>query len=122
VTTILVVEDESSIAELIQMLLEDKGYAVVLAGNAREALECLGEAQPDLVLSDIMMPGGDGFMLCRGMRAEAGYQAIPLILMSARALSDFTMDCRFVAFLPKPFEPAALLELVDRVLSTTMPW
>src|SRR5215213_11196953 len=99
--TILIAEDEFSIATLLRDTLEDEGYTVVLAQNGREALELLDTTSPALVLTDIMMPILDGFALCRAIQADPAYQAIPVIVMSAMSDPPAADQCRASAFLNK---------------------
>lgn len=108
---ILVVEDEQTIVELLQILLEDEGYRVIKAGNGRAALACLKEERVDLVLSDIMMPYMDGWQLCRELSTDPAFRNLPVILMSAAA-SFVPPDetCRFAALIEKPFEVEKLLQ------------
>src|SRR5690606_23937872 len=68
--TILVVEDEYALAGLLRDMLQEEGYAVVLASNGSQALEQLAETRPDLILSDVMMPGMDGRALTRALRTD----------------------------------------------------
>ena len=81
--TILIVEDEHSIAEMLAAILEEVDYQVVIAGNGQEALTRLETTSPDLILSDIMMPIMDGRTLCRKLQAHPIYRLIPIVLMSA---------------------------------------
>jgi CheY-like chemotaxis protein len=112
---IFVVEDEPAIAEVLRDLLEMEGYAVATAGDGHAALRRLGEVRPALVLSDLMMPRLDGWGLCRALQADARYQAIPVVLMSAGAAPDGADGCAYAAFLSKPFEVDTLLTTIRRV-------
>src|SRR4051812_21181559 len=81
---VLVVDDEQSILELLQSLLEDEGYEVETAADGREGLAQLGRAAVDLILCDIMMPFMTGLQFCLAMQqAGDAYRHIPLIFMSA---------------------------------------
>lgn len=113
--SILVVEDEPSIADLLAPALEAEGYRVEVAGDGRAALRRLAEERYDLVLSDIMMPYLDGLGLARAMRADPALRAIPLVLMSAvHQPPDGIVE--YAAFLPKPFNLDRLLATVARAL------
>jgi CheY-like chemotaxis protein len=118
--TILVVEDELSIAEMLRAVLEDEGYRVAVAGNGREALSSLPEVRPDIVVCDVMMPIVDGRQVCRAIQADPKYQATPIVLMSAvpetviRSGSD---DFTYSAFILKPFNMDQLLDTVERLAS-----
>jgi CheY-like chemotaxis protein len=112
---ILVAEDEEAIAALLQALLEDAGYRVVVAGDGRAALDQLAAQRPHLVLSDVMMPRLDGRALARAMAADPAYRAIPLVLMSAAARIR-AEEVPHAAFLAKPFDLDALLATIARLL------
>ncbi len=114
---ILVVDDEPAIAEMLQDLLEDEGYQVVTAGNGQEGLACLPEMRPQLVLSDVMMPGLDGRAFCRALQADPTYRSIPVVLMSAAAAPDVRDGCTYAAFVRKPFDLDTLVGTIATVLS-----
>ncbi len=113
--TILVVEDEGLIAELLEDVLQDAGYRVVTAGNGLEGLARLADVAPDLVLSDIMMPGLDGRALCQRIRSDARYHGLPIVLMSA-ALPAADRATDYTAFIRKPFDLDGLLGTIRRIL------
>ena len=82
--TILVVEDEFAIAELLEMALTDAGYEVVTAANGRQALEQMAEGpRPDMIITDFMMPVLNGAGLIEAMRADPVYRDIPYVVMSS---------------------------------------
>jgi CheY-like chemotaxis protein len=114
--TILVVDDESSIRELLQNILEDAGYVVVEATNGREGLAMLENQPVDLVVSDVMMPVLDGVGLCQAMQQHPTYQTIPLVLLSAAGIPRRTGACAYAAFLIKPFDYDYLVTTIARVL------
>jgi CheY-like chemotaxis protein len=101
--TILVVDDEQPVVDLLTDMLEDEGHTVVSAYNGRIALEMVAHQQPDLVISDVMMPFVDGIQLCRRLREEHDAKSLPVILMSA-ALPPDLASCGANAFLGKPFD------------------
>lgn len=111
---ILVVDDELDIALAVRAVLEAEGYQVDTAANGSECLAMLRRALPDLLLLDVMMPLVDGFGVLEQMREE-GLQA-PVVMMSAIRPDRRLADYRIEAFLRKPFQLDALLEVVDRVL------
>lgn len=114
--TILIAEDEFSIATLLRDMLEDEGYSVVLAQNGKEALELLSSTHPALVLTDVMMPILDGFALCRAIHADPAHQAIPVVVMSA--IVDLPVDagCHAIGFLKKPFDLQKVIEMIANVI------
>jgi CheY-like chemotaxis protein len=115
--TILVVDDEFGIGELLEALLQDEGHRVLTAMNGRHALERIAEARPDLVISDLMMPVLDGAGLLRAMRDNAELRDIPFALMCAlpeTAIADRISG--YDAFLRKPFKIAEISALVSSLL------
>jgi len=115
--TILVVDDDFAIAELLEAVLVGEGYEVVTANNGQEALACLGITRPDVVLCDVMMPVLDGRELCRRMQTMPAYRAIPIVLMSAASTIFHDDDCDFAALLAKPFDLDVVLNTVTQVIS-----
>lgn len=117
--TVLIVEDEFAIADLLAMALTDNGYRVVLAANGRQALEHLSEdPPPDLVISDFMMPVLDGAGFIQAMRANEPQRDIPYIIMSS--IPEDAVRTRidgYAGFIRKPFRIAALVRLVAIVLA-----
>ncbi len=118
--TILIVDDEFGIGQLLEALLEDDGHRVLTAMNGRHALERMAEAHPDLVISDLMMPVMDGGALLRAMRDNAELCRIPFALMCALP-EDIIADrvSGYDAFVTKPFKLAEMSKLVARLLKAT---
>jgi len=118
VATILVVDDEFGIGELLEALLQDDGHRVFTAMNGRHALERMAEATPDLVISDLMMPVMDGANLLRAIRDNAEYKAVPFMLMCALPESSIADRIQgYDAFLRKPFKLAEMSGLVTDLLN-----
>jgi len=115
-STILVVEDEPLIRDVLVAVLADEGYSVVTAGDGQAALEVLTREVPDLVLMDVMMPRLDGPATYRVIRSHAHLDQLPVILMSAVA-RPMDLDPAITAFLRKPFDVDDLLPLIESVLS-----
>ena len=109
---VLVVEDEQTIAESVQELLETEGYEVVTAHNGQVALQKLPAEQVDLILSDIMMPFMNGWQLCQELNNHPAYNKIKLVLMSAANPVNPNNSCKYVAWIKKPFD---LDQLIDTV-------
>jgi two-component system response regulator MprA len=118
--TILVVDDEPVIREVVAMLLEDEGYSVVTADDGQAALDVFQREPPALVLMDVMMPRMDGPAAFRAMREHAhGHgHGLPVILMSAMA-EPADLDPGITAFLRKPLDLEQLLALVSRLLTSS---
>jgi CheY-like chemotaxis protein len=117
VPTVLVVEDEWVIAEVLAVTLADAGYQVITAANGKQALACLAETRPDVIVTDTMMPILDGPGLLAALAADPIHRDIPVILMSAldeAAVAKLTQGYR--AFLAKPFLGPELLRVLERIL------
>ncbi len=109
---ILVVEDEASLARALQLELEHEGYQVQVAGNGYEAVARASEGKWDLILLDVMLPGLDGFEVCRQVRKRS---AVPIVILTAReALGDKItgLDAGADDYVAKPF---AIQELLARI-------
>lgn len=115
--TILVVDDEWAIAEVLEALLGDEGYRVIVANNGKQGLERLIEWQPDLIMLDFMMPIMDGPATLAALRANPDTSLIPVILMSSLPEETIAERCSgYRTFLRKPFRIASVLEAVDAAL------
>lgn len=117
--TILLVEDERPIGRLIQEILEEEDYCVLLARDGREGLSLLVGAKPDLIIADIMMPVMDGIEMVQRIRSDPDYDSIPVILMSAARRLVHTPTFHVDAFISKPFEIDEFLKIVRSVLDRT---
>jgi DNA-binding response OmpR family regulator len=114
--TILIVEDEPGMADVVACILRDEGYRVLHSGRADTALSNLRESKPDLIISDVMMPGMSGFSFYRQVRAEPHWAHIPFIFLTARGQpTDVRIGMGLGAddYLTKPFEPEDLLIAVQ---------
>jgi CheY-like chemotaxis protein len=121
VTTVLIVEDEFAIADLLEMVLTDEGYRVLIAANGRQGLERLGEGpRPDLVISDYMMPVLDGAGLIQAMRESETQRDIPCIIMSSMPEANVRERIPgYAGFMRKPFQLAAMVRLVATILAAS---
>jgi two-component system alkaline phosphatase synthesis response regulator PhoP len=112
VATILVVDDEEPVVDLLTDMLEDEGHTVIHAFNGRAALEMVEHQAPDLIISDVMMPFVDGIQLCKRLREEHDLHTLPIILMSAAIPPDLS-TCGANAFLGKPFDIGRFDDLIS---------
>ncbi|NTU78007.1 MAG: response regulator [Chloroflexales bacterium] len=112
--SILIVDDEPTILDLIREILESEGFTVLVAPSGVVALHLLQQTPVSLVLTDLMMPQLNGMDLARRLRADPKTAQIPLVLMSA-ALPTGVSDM-FVEVLPKPFPIEKVVQLVRRCL------
>ena len=120
-TSVLVVEDDRNIGELLQLYLEKEGYAVTIATDGGQGLQKFRAIHPDLVLLDVMMPVMDGWAVCRAIRAES---QTPIIMLTAKAeTEDKITGLRTGAddYITKPFEMRELLARIEAVLRRTNP-
>ena len=114
--SVLVVEDDRNIAELLQMYLEKEGYAVTVAHDGGQGLAKFRAIQPDLVLLDVMMPVMDGWSVCKTIRTES---ATPIIMLTAKGeLNDKVQGLKAGAddYITKPFEMREVLARIEAVL------
>ena len=122
--SILVVEDEPAIQELLRVNLEDAGYAVTAVADAESARDEIRSALPDLVLLDWMLPGQSGLAFARALRGEARTRELPIIMVTARAdeadrvagLEAWVDD-----YVTKPFSPRELKARIKAVLRRRAP-
>lgn len=123
--TILVVDDEPTIRELVRFTLEDERVAIVEASDGVEALEQARAACPDLILLDVHMPRLDGIETCRRLRADMARAGARIVLLTA-AGQDADRARGLAAgadeYLTKPFSPLALFALVRALLPETTLW
>lgn len=113
--TILVIDDEPTVRNLLYDILTDEGYHVVRTADGIEGLVCLKTIVVDLILCDIMMPLMDGNAFATRLRADDRYDHLPLVMMSAAASQNTLPPALYTAFLEKPFTIPALLDLLDRI-------
>ena len=114
---ILAVDDDDSIRELLEMQLKRNGYETLTAADGQAALEQAAKA--DLVLLDVMLPGIDGFEVCRRLKADPSTQAIPIIMLTAKAEEiDKVLGLELGAddYMVKPFSVRELLARIKAVL------
>lgn len=117
--TLMIVEDDADIRELIRYNLEREGYKIVECASAEEAKALLIRSVPDLILLDLMLPGTDGFAFCRAVRAEERTSKVPVIMVTARDEdADIVAGLEVGAddYMTKPFSARILSARVRAVL------
>lgn len=117
---LLVVDDEPNLLRAVAACLKTAGYEVSTARSAREALVQLAEAVPDLLVSDIRMPGMDGYQLARQLRGSPRTDLVPIVFLTAKdETSDRVEGFRagVDAYLTKPFEPEELIAVVKGIFN-----
>ena len=114
--SVLIVEDDRNIAELLQLYLEKEGYAVITAEDGGKGLEKFRTIKPDLVLLDVMMPVMDGWAVCKAIRLES---QVPIIMLTAKGETDDKVSGLKSGaddYITKPFEMKEVLARIEAVL------
>lgn len=118
---ILVVDDDKEIREIISFVLRRTGFEVIVANNGLQVQQMVLQRLPDLILLDVMMPGEDGYHLCRSLRRDPLTQHIPIMIMTAHAEDIYqriSQDVGASQHITKPFHPLDLAEKVKALLRT----
>ena len=115
--SILIVDDEFGLAEMLREMLREFGFDVTLAINGRLALEILAEGRVDLVLTDMMMPVMDGAELAAAMRQDHRHRDTPIVMMTSLPTARPQPESLFDRVLRKPFTPELLLEAIASCLA-----
>jgi two-component system OmpR family response regulator len=113
---VLVIDDDVNICELIRLYLEKEGYQVLTVYNGKKAIEVFSDFAPNIVILDIMLPGADGWQVCREIRKVSN---IPIIMLSAKGETfDKVLGLELGAddYIVKPFEPKELVARIKAVL------
>lgn len=116
---VLIVEDESDIASLMQFHLSREGYQTQIASTGRLALQAIARAKPELVVLDIMLPDLDGLEVCRKLKRDPATSTVPILMVSARGEeSDIVVGLEMGAedYVTKPFSPRVLVARAKAVL------
>ena len=115
---ILIVDDEPAILIVSRRRLEANGYEVVTAASGKEGIEKAETCEPDLILLDIIMPGLDGYEVCRRLKSSEKTRKIPVIIFTASSPQDDSgekaIEFGAVGYLTKPFESDDLLSIIER--------
>lgn len=116
---LLLVDDEPGLREAVQAYLEDSGFTVDVASNAREGLDLARQKLPDLVITDIMMPQVDGYQFLKQLREEPQFKTLPIVFLTARGMTadriqGYNAGCD--AYISKPFDPDELVAVVKNLL------
>ena len=114
--TVLIVEDDRNIADLLRLYLEKEGYTVVIAPDGMRGVEQFRTVHPSLVLLDVMLPGLDGWVVCRAIRAES---QTPIIMLTAKSETEDKVNGLKQGaddYITKPFEMKEVLARIEAVL------
>ena len=116
---LLLVDDEPGLREAVQAYLEDSGFTVDVASNAKMGWEMLERRTPDLVISDIMMPQVDGYEFLQQMRSDNRFSKLPVVFLTARGMTKDRIEgyqASVDAYLSKPFDPDELVAVVSNLI------
>ena len=117
---ILVVDDDASFCRLVADVLERAGYTTLLAGTGEEALECVRQSVPRLVILDVNLPGTSGYTVCNELRNTVGHH-LPIIFVSGDRTESFDRVAGLLIgaddYLTKPFDPDELVARLERMLT-----
>ncbi|MFZ4677464.1 MAG: response regulator [Nodosilinea sp.] len=117
--SILLVDDEPGLREAVQAYLEDSGFKVRPASNAKEGWELLQQETPDVLVSDVMMPQVDGYAFLAQVRDDIRFKGLPVLFLTARGMTSdriqgYNAGCD--AYLSKPFDPEELVAVITNLM------
>jgi DNA-binding response OmpR family regulator len=118
-TTILIVDDDQDIRKLLGHRLKADGFVPIFAGDAIAAVNQARKERPDLILLDLMLPAGDGYVVMERLKAMPALEGVPVIVVSARdpaAEHERASDAGVDAYFRKPFDYAELLSAIRKAL------
>jgi two-component system, cell cycle response regulator DivK len=116
---VLIADDKATSRELVRIVLEKDGYSVTEAADGVEALQNAREAQPDLIILDLQMPGLDGFAVVQELRRDKQFAGTPIVALTASAMQgdrERAMNLGFTGYVTKPIRLAILRSEVARLL------
>ena len=116
---LLLVDDEPGLREAVKDYLQESGFNVEVASNAREGWELLQQTNPDLLISDVMMPQIDGYQFLKQVREDPRFKRLPVVFLTAKGMTTDRIQgyqAGADAYLPKPFDPDELVAIVENLL------
>jgi len=117
---VLVVEDDAALRKVIELRLTLEGFSVVVAEDGQQGLDELRRSQPEVAITDLMMPRVNGFGFCRGTRATEGFERLPIILLTAHerdAEVDALLELGGIVYMNKPFDAPLLTGTLRELLA-----
>ena len=121
---ILIVEDDADIRQLTVLMLQPLGYDILEAASGEDGLRLLGEQSVDLLIQDIMLPGIDGWEVCRRLRADPKTATLPILIFTVRSRrhdQERAIHGLANGFVNKPFEKKDLLTAVQQLIGACVP-
>ena len=116
---LLLVDDEPGLREAVKDYLQESGFNVQVASNAREGWELVQKNTPDLVISDVMMPQVDGYQFLKQLRDDPRFKTLPVVFLTAKGMTTDRIQgyqAGVDAYLSKPFDPDELVAIVENLL------
>lgn len=125
---ILIVDDDPDFVNAVSMILKSKKYEVAIAYDGTEGLAKVKGERPDLIVLDVMMPGKDGYAVCKELKADPQWSQIPVLLLTAvashvattRYTTEMGLETEADDYLDKPVEPDVLVKRVETLLAKSM--
>jgi two-component system, OmpR family, alkaline phosphatase synthesis response regulator PhoP len=122
---ILLVDDDPDFVNAVSLILKSKKYEVAIAYDGKEGLAKVKGERPDLIVLDVMMPGKDGYAVCRELKADPQWSRIPVLLLTAvashvattRYTTEMGLETEADDYLDKPVEPDVLVKRVETLLA-----
>ncbi|MBI4209783.1 MAG: response regulator [Deltaproteobacteria bacterium] len=116
---ILVIDDDPSVVEIIQLTLESEGFQVSTATDSLEGVGMARREKPDLIFLDLSMPGLNGVEVCAQLKSDPRTKAIPIVMISARTFKEDVrrgLEAGVEAYVTKPFDPLTLRDVIQNIL------
>lgn len=117
---ILIIEDNAANLELLRYLLHAAGYEVLLARDGDEGIRVARASLPDLILSDLQLPGADGYSILRTLRQDGATAAIPVVAVTAFSMArdrELVLSAGFNGYIPKPIDPEQFVASIATFLT-----
>ena len=119
---ILIVEDEPSMREMLNVFLEENGFEVIKSSNGVEGLDLAQKESPDIIILDIVMPGMSGYMVAKHIKSDPKLRNTPIVLLTATAnvAGNIMLEMPTEYRVRKPFNPDELLELLQSIIKKSI--
>ena len=118
--TALVVDDSTTLREMVSYTLREAGFETLTAGDGQEALDVLHGQSVDLIITDLNMPVMDGIAFIKAVRAQSAFKGVPVLMLtteSQQAMKDLARAAGATGWLVKPFNPEMLLRVIAKVVN-----